>query len=91
MPSRFTISEDDVKYNPREGLRKYSYHKQVGNWTKCPNCRGSGKTRDWDRKTGREIQVDTCPTCGGLGGWPTYTHNQIDANLARIRTEPLRV
>lgn len=91
MPRRHTLGEDEVRYNPQEGQRKYNYFKQVGNWTKCPNCKGTGKTRDWDPKTGREISVDTCVTCGGLGGWPTVTHNSIDARMRRARVEPLMI
>ena len=91
MTRRHTASEQDIKYNPSEGQKKYSYTGQVGNWTKCQNCRGTGKTRNWDRKTGREVGFDTCVTCGGLGGWPTITHNSVDARLRRARVDPLMI
>ena len=88
MPrNRQSPSEDETRYKPRDGVHKFSVNNTMSwNWTKCRNCKGTGKTRNWDAM-GREISVDTCPTCGGLGGWPKYTQVMVNSQLARMKQD----
>jgi len=84
MVNKHTISEDETKYKPRDGLHKFSPNNTMPwNWTKCRNCKGTGKTSNWG-PMGKEISVDTCPTCGGLGGWPIYTQETVNSRLSQL-------
>jgi len=54
---------------------------QVGNWTKCNNCKGTGLSREWSGNLGRHMPEAECPTCGGVGGWPTKHYVDVNARL----------